>query len=124
MRFDARVEVIKALKEKGFYIETKDNKMVLPVCSRSGDIIEPLLKPQWWVNCTQMAKDAIEAVTDKNLNIIPKLSEKEWFKWLENIQDWCISRQLWWGHSSPAYFITWEGHNNDVTVLFWANSEI
>lgn len=73
--------------------------------SRSGDIIEPYLKPQWWVNCSEMAKDAMRAVQDGRLKILPKVSEAEWFKWLENIQDWCISRQLWWGHEIPAYQI-------------------
>ncbi|KAI3636492.1 hypothetical protein MIR68_005437 [Amoeboaphelidium protococcarum] len=108
-RFDARVEVLKALKTKGLYIETKPNKMVLPICSRTGDVVEPMLKPQWYVNCQDMAKDAIQVVKDGRLNIRPKSSEKEWFQWMENIQDWCISRQLWWGHTIPAYFIRIDG---------------
>lgn len=88
--------------------------MSIPICSRTGDVIEPLLKPQWYVNCQQMAKDAMKAVHDGELTIFPKASEKEWFGWLENIQDWCISRQLWWGHTIPAYFIDVEGETNDV----------
>jgi valyl-tRNA synthetase len=114
LRFDARVEVLKQLKEKGLYIETKPNPMSIPVCSRTGDVIEPLLKPQWYVNCQQMAKGAIKAVHNGELTIFPKTSEKEWFLWLENIQDWCISRQLWWGHTIPAYFVEIEGEDNDV----------
>ena len=73
-----------------------------------------MLKPQWYVNCQQMAKDAIEAVRNEDLRIFPKLSEREWFSWLENIQDWCISRQLWWGHTIPAYFIQINGKTSDV----------
>ncbi|KAL7747969.1 valine--tRNA ligase [Sorochytrium milnesiophthora] len=112
-RFDARVEVTKALKEKGLYIETKDNPMVVPTCFRSGDVIEPRIKPQWYVNCQEMAKDAMEAVRSGQLEITPQASEKEWFRWLENIQDWCISRQLWWGHRIPAYLIRIKGRELD-----------
>jgi valyl-tRNA synthetase len=59
-RFDARVAVLEALKEKGLYVKTEDNKMVLPMCGRSGNIVEPLMKPQWWINCQDMAKDALD----------------------------------------------------------------
>lgn len=104
MRYDARVAVEKALEAKGLYHGKQDNKMRLGICSRSGDIIEPLVKPQWFVNCDQMAKDAIAAVANKELTILPEGHEKTWFRWLENIRDWCISRQLWWGHRIPAYF--------------------
>jgi valyl-tRNA synthetase len=66
-RFDARVAVLEALKEKGLYVKTEDNKMVLPMCGRSGNIVEPLMKPQWWINCQDMAKDALEVSTFKKL---------------------------------------------------------
>ncbi|KAI8811075.1 tRNA synthetases class I-domain-containing protein [Cladochytrium replicatum] len=102
-RFDARVAVLERLKELGLYKETKDNPMSLPYCERSGNIVEPVMKPQWWVNCKTMADASIQAVKDGKLTIIPEQSNREWFKWLENIQDWCISRQLWWGHRVPAY---------------------
>lgn len=104
MRYDARIAVEKALEVKGLYHGKADNKMRLGICSRSGDVIEPLVKPQWFVDCNQMAKDAMDAVTKKDLKIIPETHEKTWFRWLENIRDWCISRQLWWGHRIPAYF--------------------
>ncbi|CAI5746338.1 unnamed protein product [Peronospora destructor] len=104
MRYDARIAVEKALEAKGLYHGKEDNKMRLGICSRSGDVIEPLVKPQWFVNCDQMAKDAMAAVTNKELTIVPETHEKTWFRWLENIRDWCISRQLWWGHRIPAYF--------------------
>jgi len=114
-RFHVRVAVTEALKEKGLYVETKDNPMVVPMCAKSGDIIEPLLKPQWWVDCKEMAREAMKAVRNKELEIVPKASEKEWFRWLENIQDWCISRQLWWGHRVPAYLVRLEGKEIDAS---------
>lgn len=112
-RFDARKKVIEDMKKLDLYIGQEDNEMTIPTCSRSGDIIEPLLKPQWWVAQTDMAKDAIKAVRDGEIKITPKSSEAEYFHWLENIQDWCISRQLWWGHRCPVYFIEIEGQEND-----------
>ncbi|CAN3375512.1 hypothetical protein DIURU_005750 [Diutina rugosa] len=112
-RFDARTKVIEALKEKGLFEGQEDNEMTLPTCSRSGDIIEPLLKPQWWVNQQEMAKDAIKLVKDGKIKISPATSEADYFQWLENIQDWCISRQLWWGHRCPVYFVHIEGQEAD-----------
>lgn len=112
-RFDARSKVIEQLKEKGLFVDQKDNEMTIPLCSRSGDIIEPLLKPQWYVNQQEMAKDAIAAVKSGEIVINPKTSEAEYFQWLENIQDWCISRQLWWGHRCPVYFVIIEGEEHD-----------
>lgn len=112
-RFTARKQVIQALKENGLFIGQEDNEMSIPTCSRSGDIIEPLLKPQWWVSQSEMAKVAIDSVRNGDITIIPKSSEAEYFHWLENIQDWCISRQLWWGHRCPVYFVNIDGQNCD-----------
>ncbi|XP_069957758.1 valine--tRNA ligase isoform X1 [Cherax quadricarinatus] len=105
-RFDARKAVLQALMEKGLYVETKDNPMIVPICSRSKDIIEPMIKPQWYVKCSDMAAKAVEAVRSGELEIIPKIHEKTWYHWMEEMRDWCISRQLWWGHQIPAYFVT------------------
>ncbi|XP_066538850.1 valine--tRNA ligase [Hoplias malabaricus] len=105
-RFDARKAVLQALKDRGQFKEIKDNAMVVPVCSRSKDIVEPLLKPQWYVDCKDMGKQAADAVSNGELKIIPDHHLKTWFNWMDNIRDWCISRQLWWGHRIPAYFIT------------------
>ncbi|XP_041963961.1 valine--tRNA ligase isoform X1 [Alosa sapidissima] len=105
-RFEARKAVLQALKDRGQFKEIKDNPMVVPVCSRSKDIVEPLLKPQWYVNCADMGKQAADAVRDGSLKIIPDHHLKTWFNWMDNIRDWCISRQLWWGHRIPAYFVT------------------
>ncbi|EIM85152.1 uncharacterized protein STEHIDRAFT_169949 [Stereum hirsutum FP-91666 SS1] len=112
-RFHARVAVVKALKEAGLFIETKDNPMQIPLCLKSGDIIEPILKPQWWVNCKPLAEEAIKRTRAGELHVAPKQSEADWYRWLDNIQDWCISRQLWWGHQCPAYFVDIEGIEQD-----------
>jgi valyl-tRNA synthetase len=104
MRYDARIAVEEALKEKGLYIGKEPNKMRLGICSRSGDILEPMITPQWYVNCDSMAKRACDAVRDGSLKILPAEHERTWFYWLENIRDWCVSRQLWWGHQIPAWF--------------------
>ncbi|XP_066470749.1 valine--tRNA ligase [Tiliqua scincoides] len=104
-RFDARRAVLEALKNKGLFREVKDNPMVVPVCSRSKDVVEPLLKPQWYVRCDTMARGAAEAVRRGDLRIVPDFHLKTWFSWMDNIRDWCISRQLWWGHRIPAYFV-------------------
>uniref|UniRef100_A0A8R1DGZ7 Valine--tRNA ligase n=1 Tax=Caenorhabditis japonica TaxID=281687 RepID=A0A8R1DGZ7_CAEJA len=105
-RFEARTAVIEALKEKGLYRGKEDNPMVVPTCSRSKDVIEPILKPQWYVKCTHMAEKAVAAVASGELQIIPDLHRATWNRWLESSRDWCISRQLWWGHRIPAYFVT------------------
>ncbi|KAM9488338.1 valine--tRNA ligase [Clarias gariepinus] len=105
-RFEARKMVLQALKEKGQFKEIKDNPMVVPMCSRSKDIVEPFLKPQWYVACAEMGRQAAEVVRSGELKIIPDHHLKTWFNWMDNIRDWCISRQLWWGHRIPAYFVT------------------
>jgi len=106
MRYDARIAVEEALKKKGLFKGKEPNKMRLALCSRSGDILEPMITPQWYVNCTGMAKRSTDAVRNGQLKIIPADHEKTWFHWLDNIRDWCISRQLWWGHQIPAWFAT------------------
>ncbi|OWM81057.1 hypothetical protein CDL15_Pgr007088 [Punica granatum] len=110
-RFKARQAVTEALKTKDLYRGAKDNEMRLGLCSRTKDVIEPLIKPQWWVNCNTMAKAALDAVMDENnrkIEIIPTQYAAEWKRWLDNIRDWCISRQLWWGHRVPAWYVTLE----------------
>jgi valyl-tRNA synthetase len=109
MRFDARNAIFEEMTKRGLIIGKKPNAMRLGRCSKSNDIIEPLLKPQWYVNCKNMAKRSCDAVRNKDLLILPESHEKTWFDWLENIQDWCISRQLWWGHRIPVYMVTIPG---------------
>ena len=102
-RFEAREAVIEHVKAKGLFRGQSPHAMVLPFCSRSGDIVEPRMLPQWWVNCNDMARRSVEAVRSGELKIMPEEHERVWYHWLENIRDWCISRQLWWGHRIPAY---------------------
>lgn len=111
-RFKTRVTVVEYLKEKGLFRGAADNPMRLGICSRSKDVIEPVLKPQWWVSCEGMAADACAAVRDGRLQILPAEQESTWFRWMENIRDWCISRQLWWGHRIPAYYLKFEDDQN------------
>ncbi|KAL6301447.1 tRNA synthetases class I-domain-containing protein [Sparassis latifolia] len=118
-RYHARVAVVQALKDTGLYVETKDNPMEIRICSKSGDVIEPILKPQWYVKCTPLAQEAIKRTKAGELRIMPQQSENEWYRWLEGIQDWCISRQLWWGHRCPAYFVRIEGRNQDTSDDDW-----
>ncbi|MBN3294107.1 SYVM protein, partial [Polypterus senegalus] len=108
-RFLARERVLEALKQKGLYRGTYDHAMALPLCSRTGDVVEPLLKSQWFLRCDEMAKRAVEAVESGNLDFIPHFHRKTWNTWLSSISDWCISRQLWWGHQIPAYQISITG---------------
>ncbi|XP_060707050.1 valine--tRNA ligase [Hemiscyllium ocellatum] len=126
-RFDARKAVLDALVQRGLFREVKDNPMVVPVCSRSKDIVEPLLKPQWYVRCDEMAKMAADAVRNGDLKIIPENHLKTWFNWMDNIRDWCISRQLWWGHRIPAYFVTVNDPNipagEDADGNYWVSGQ-
>ncbi|KMZ60474.1 Valine--tRNA ligase [Zostera marina] len=105
LRFKARSAVTEALQSKGLFRGDQKNEMNLGICSRSSDIVEPMIKPQWFVNCSSMAAEALAAVEDKKIEIIPKQYVQEWKRWLENIRDWCISRQLWWGHRIPAWYV-------------------
>lgn len=108
-RFDARYGVIEELKRQGLFVRQEPNKMIVPVCSRSGDVIEPLLKPQWWMKMEPLAKPAVDVVESGELVIRPKPQERQYMQWMRNIQDWCLSRQLWWGHQIPAYFVIIQG---------------
>ncbi|BFG23275.1 hypothetical protein CerSpe_095490 [Prunus speciosa] len=114
-RFKAREAVTEALKKKGLFKEAKANEMRLGICSRSQDVVEPMIKPQWYVKCTGMGKEALDAAIDekKKLEIIPTQYTANWKRWLENIRDWCVSRQLWWGHRVPAWYVVHEGDNPD-----------
>jgi valyl-tRNA synthetase len=112
-RFDVRYTIVDALTEKGLYVKKVDNAMKIPVCSRSGDVVEPIMKPQWWMRMEGLAKSAVDVVERGDLIIRPASSEKMYMNWMKSPQDWCLSRQLWWGHQIPAYFVKLEGEEGD-----------
>jgi valyl-tRNA synthetase len=106
---------------QGLFVGKEPNAMRLAICSRSGDVLEPMITPQWYVNCEGMAKKATDAVRNGSLKVVPSEHEKTWFQWLDNIRDWCVSRQLWWGHQIPAWFATRAGEVLDKNDM--ANNE-
>jgi valyl-tRNA synthetase len=114
-RFDVRYKIADDLKQLGLYVDKKDNPMVVPTSERSKDIIEPMLKPQWWVKMRGMADEALKALEEKRYKIKPEVSEKTFRRWLMEMNDWCISRQLWWGHRCPVYYAKVEGEADDNT---------
>ncbi|KAI7818882.1 tRNA synthetases class I-domain-containing protein [Gamsiella multidivaricata] len=112
-RFDARDRIVQDLKELGLYRgKNEKHAMRLARCSRSGDVIEPMVMPQWYIKCDTMAQRALKDAESQNLVFHPDSAIKDWNRWLENIQDWCISRQLWWGHRIPAYRPVFEEPNS------------
>ncbi|KAK6979764.1 valine--tRNA ligase-like isoform X1 [Biomphalaria glabrata] len=102
-RFQVRRKLKDTLSNLGLYCGDTGQSTVLPICSRSGDIIEPRLKEQWFLDCQNMAQLAMQAVESGQLNLVPKNNEIIWWEWLTKSQDWCLSRQLWWGHRIPVY---------------------
>ncbi len=110
-RFDVRHAIQEDLKKLGLYVDKKDHTMTVPLSERTRDIVEPLMKPQWWVKMSGLAEDAIKAVQDGDIKIKPEKAERSYLKWMEGINDWCISRQLWWGHQCPVYQVRFEGED-------------
>ena len=111
-RFEARKRVIDEIAELGLLDKIEDNKHMVPFGDRSDVVIEPWLTDQWYVDAATLAKPAIEAVKSGQTKFVPANWEKTYFDWMENIQPWCISRQLWWGHQIPA----WYGPDGEVFV--------
>ena len=103
-RFAARKKVLSELDESNALIQTSNHKMIIPRGDRSHAIIEPLMTDQWYVKIKPLADEAIKCVKNKQIKFVPKNWEKTYFEWMNNIQDWCISRQLWWGHRIPAWY--------------------
>ena len=109
---DARKEIVKKLKEIGALIKEEEYTHNVAKCERCKNTIEPKISSQWFVNMKDLAKRAADSVRNNEVRFIPKRYEKQYFHWLDNIQDWCISRQLWWGHRIPAYYCDECGHIN------------
>ena len=103
-RFDARSRVLEELRARGLVDGEQDHKHMVPRGDRSGALVEPLLTEQWYVKTGPLAEPAIAAVEDGSIRFVPGNWSKTYFEWMRNIEDWCISRQLWWGHRIPAWY--------------------
>jgi valyl-tRNA synthetase len=122
-RFVAREQIIQDLEQAGLLVKTEPHKLKVPRGEKSHTIIEPLLTEQWYVKTKPLAEPAIEAVRKGEIRFVPENWQKTYFQWMENIEDWCISRQLWWGHRIPAWYDS-QGHvfvgysENDVRFKY------
>ena len=103
-RFEARDQIVNELSELGFLVSADDHVIQLPKGDRSKSILEPMITDQWFVKTKELANRGIAEVENENMKFIPKNWEKTYFEWMYNIQDWCISRQIWWGHQIPAWY--------------------
>jgi len=111
-RYDARKQIIADFKAAGLLEKIDDHKLMVPRGDRSGAVIEPYLTDQWYVKVAPLAKDAIKVVEDGDIKFVPENWSNTYFEWMRNIEDWCISRQIWWGHRIPA----WYDQNGQVYV--------
>lgn len=105
-RYNARYILQEELDKLGLFVKKEPNPMSVRLCIKSKDVVEPVMKPQWWMKMQDLATPAMEAVRSGAINIKPESSRKGYFRWLESINDWCLSRQLWWGHQIPAYYVS------------------
>jgi len=103
-RFEARKRVVEALDSLGLLVKTEPHKHAVSHCYRCDTVVEPYISTQWFVKTGPMAKEAIRSVEEGRVKFVPDMWEKVYFEWMRNIKDWCISRQLWWGHRIPAYY--------------------
>lgn len=103
-RFEARKQIVTDLEKQGYLVKIDPHTLKVPRGDRSGVIVEPRLTDQWYVKVAPLAEEAIKAVKNESIQFVPKNWENTYFEWMNNIQDWCISRQLWWGHRIPAWY--------------------
>jgi valyl-tRNA synthetase len=103
-RFEAREKLWSDMRKAGLVIKTEPYLTTIPRSQRGGEIVEPMISTQWFVTIDPLARAGLEAVKDGRIQIVPERFEKTYFNWLENIKDWCISRQLWWGHRIPVWY--------------------
>ena len=108
----ARPIIVEKLKELNALVSVEDYIHNVGKCERCKSTVEPRISEQWFVSMKKLAELAIKAVKEDDIRFVPKRYEKTYFNWMENIQDWCISRQLWWGHRIPAYYCEDCGHIN------------
>ena len=113
-RYEARKRIIEDLEKEGLLAKIEEHSHNVGHCYRCDTVVEPIISKQWFVKMEPLAKPAIEAVRDGRIKFIPERFEKIYFNWMENIRDWCISRQLWWGHRIPAYYC--QGCNDTVVA--------
>jgi valyl-tRNA synthetase len=102
-RYEARKRVLADLQEQGFLVGEKDHALSLGKCERCGTVVEPRLSEQWFIKIKPLAQKAIEAIESGEITIVPDNYRQIYLNWMNNIYDWCISRQLWWGHRIPAW---------------------
>ncbi|WP_027626846.1 valine--tRNA ligase [Clostridium lundense] len=103
-RYEARKVIVEDLKAQGFLVNIKEHTHNVSCHDRCGSVIEPMISKQWYVKMEELAKPAIDIVRNKEVKFVPERFDKTYFNWMENIQDWCISRQLWWGHRIPVWY--------------------
>lgn len=115
-RFDVRQKLWADMEAEGFVIKVDPHTQRVPRSQRGGEVIEPLVSSQWFVKTEGMGAKALNAVKDGDIKIVPKRFEKVWYNWLEDIHDWCVSRQLWWGHRIPVWYIGETGEKNYVVA--------
>lgn len=115
-RFDAREQLWKDMEEAHLTIKVEPHTQRVPRSQRGGEVIEPLVSSQWFVKTEGMGAKALKAVEDGDIDIVPKRFDKIWYNWLTDIRDWCVSRQLWWGHRIPVWYVGESGESQFVVA--------
>ena len=121
---DARKAVVADLEAAGLLVKIEPHQLSLGRCQRSDDVVEPMLSPQWFVKMEPLAEPAIDAVNEGKTKFIPEAWTKTYMHWMTNIRDWCISRQLWWGHRIPAWYCGERPHHRRATTTPTACSDV